>query len=241
MTDLWTAEVLLDGTFYSSSCTLLTRASHRIVIDTGLSLREGELVAALAARGLTPGDIDLVVNTHLHVDHCGNNALFSRADIYMSEAEWRWTDAFYTAIFDSRTPERVAPRFYPELPSYDFKPRTIRNVAKMAKLFWKPERLGPRDRFRWLESSPLPAGLEVLQTPGHTPYHISLRVAGSDPLIVAGDAVLAEDAEAKVKTMIPHSRARFLATRRALLERGERIVAGHGGAFLPHPIGASLG
>jgi hypothetical protein len=44
--------------------------------------------------------------------------------------------------------------------------------------------------------------------------------------------VLNEDVDAKVRTMIPHSQAVYLETRRALLERGERIVPGHGPAFM---------
>jgi N-acyl homoserine lactone hydrolase len=239
MSNDWTVEVLLEGTFYSSTCSLLTNRDRRIVIDTGLSIQEDALLDALGKRQLAPGDIDIVINTHLHVDHCGNNAVFPRAAIYMCQAEWHWTRAFYAALFASRTPERVAPDFYPEMPSHGLKTRTIRNVARMARLFWDPARLGEEKQFRWLETSPLPEGLEMLPTPGHTPHHLSIRVASPTPVIIAGDAVLAEDAEAKVKTMIPYSRAQFAATRQVLLDRGDRIVPGHGPAFLPRPVGAS--
>ncbi|HEY6358097.1 MAG TPA: MBL fold metallo-hydrolase, partial [Vicinamibacterales bacterium] len=80
MSQAWRVETLLQGTGYSSSATLLTHASHRVVVDTGLSIQEDDLLHALRARGLEPADIDIVINTHLHVDHCLNNALFSRAD-----------------------------------------------------------------------------------------------------------------------------------------------------------------
>jgi glyoxylase-like metal-dependent hydrolase (beta-lactamase superfamily II) len=229
----WIVEPLLEGSAYSSTCTLLTSRAHRVVVDSGLSLEERALVQALHRRGLEPGDIDTVINTHLHVDHCGNNAAFPRALFFMSRDEWRWTDAFYTALFASRTPEQAAPEFYPELASYGLKTRTIRNVARMARLFWRRERLGPEERFRWIETTALPEGLEAVPTPGHTPFHLSIRVAAPTPTIMAGDAVLAEDPEARVRTMIPHSRAQFLATREALLARGDRIVPGHGRAFTP--------
>ena len=98
-----------------------------------------------------------------------------------------------------------------------------------------PARLGAEDRFRWLETTDLPPGLEVLPSPGHTPHHVSIRVAAAEPVILAGDAVLHEDAEAQVRTMVPWSRAQSLATREALLARGERIVPGHGPAFTPAP------
>jgi len=234
MSDAWTVEPILRGTGWSSTCTLLTGRDARGIVDTGLSIQEGELVAALRARGVAPGDVDFVINTHLHLDHCSNNCIFPRARIYLSEAEWRWTDAFYSAIFATRTPEQAALPFYPELPSHNLPLKTIRNVARMVKLFWTRERVG-EERFHWLETSALPGGLTVLQTPGHTPHHISLRVAGPVPVLIAGDAVLAEDAAARVRTMIPHNRVQFLATRQALLDQGGVIVPGHGAMFTAHP------
>ncbi len=62
-----------------SSVTLVTIGSRKIVVDTGLKGEEGLIIDALARRGLTSGDIDTVVNTHPHLDHCGNNHLFYQA------------------------------------------------------------------------------------------------------------------------------------------------------------------
>jgi N-acyl homoserine lactone hydrolase len=42
---------------------------------------------ALADVGLSPADIDMVVNTHLHFDHCGQNAVFSHAAHYVQRTE----------------------------------------------------------------------------------------------------------------------------------------------------------
>jgi glyoxylase-like metal-dependent hydrolase (beta-lactamase superfamily II) len=39
----------------------------------GLERPEGDLLAALARLGVAPDEIDLVINTHLHADHCGGN------------------------------------------------------------------------------------------------------------------------------------------------------------------------
>lgn len=66
---------------------LLVRALGKtIVIETGIgtkwdakqraiyAVQEGDpLVDSLAANGAQPGDIDLVINTHLHFDHAGGN------------------------------------------------------------------------------------------------------------------------------------------------------------------------
>jgi len=74
---------------------------HHILIDTGLDefmtppefhretgLHEPmTMIDALNAEGLTPDDIDTVINTHLHDDHCGNNRLFTKATFYIQEKE----------------------------------------------------------------------------------------------------------------------------------------------------------
>lgn len=70
---------------------LLVRAEGRIiVVDTGLGTRvpekmahiwsltrpQGDLVEGLARHGVAPEDVDLVINTHLHSDHCGGNTRY---------------------------------------------------------------------------------------------------------------------------------------------------------------------
>ena len=42
---------------------------------------------ALDELGMTPGDIGFVINTHLHFDHCGQNAVFKHAPFYVQRAE----------------------------------------------------------------------------------------------------------------------------------------------------------
>ncbi|MEU6236418.1 N-acyl homoserine lactonase family protein [Kitasatospora sp. NPDC047058] len=45
------------------------------------------LPAALAAVGVAPADIDLVVNCHLHFDHCGGNPLLAGTPVLVQAAE----------------------------------------------------------------------------------------------------------------------------------------------------------
>jgi len=86
---------------------LIEGAGKTILIDTGLGdidevgtmqSRYGvdfvatrnsdqDLVAGLARHGVTPADIDIVVLTHLHFDHIGNNHLFPRAKFYVQRDE----------------------------------------------------------------------------------------------------------------------------------------------------------
>ncbi len=62
-----------------SSVSLITSGQHRIVVDTGLSGEEEQIIQALSDIGLSPLDVDMIINTHDHEDHCGGNHLFSRA------------------------------------------------------------------------------------------------------------------------------------------------------------------
>ena len=80
-----------------------------ILIDTGVGMKEtrapgamviqgtGLLLESLAAAGVQPADVDIVVNTHLHFDHCGGNTLeengipvpaFPRARYFIQKGEW---------------------------------------------------------------------------------------------------------------------------------------------------------
>ncbi len=45
------------------------------------------VVSNLAAIGVEPGDIDVVVCSHLHTDHCGCNAFFTRATVLVHQHE----------------------------------------------------------------------------------------------------------------------------------------------------------
>lgn len=62
-----------------SSVTLVTAGSRKIIVDTGLQGDEELIIESLSKRGLEPKDIDTIINTHSHNDHCGNNYLFTGA------------------------------------------------------------------------------------------------------------------------------------------------------------------
>lgn len=58
-----------------------------IIIDTGVQFLRKHIINALAEIDLTPEHIDIVINTHLHFDHCGNNEIFTNAVFYVPEKE----------------------------------------------------------------------------------------------------------------------------------------------------------
>ena len=76
-----------EGGFGWSSISLLQVGKQNIVVDTGPASRRGLLYATLDSRGLTPEDIDLVILTHMHWDHCQNTDMFSNARILVHPKE----------------------------------------------------------------------------------------------------------------------------------------------------------
>lgn len=68
-----------------------------ILVDTGVGwptelVREWKVVNrhaadALAEHGLSPVDVRMVINSHLHFDHCGQNTVFRHAPFYIQRAE----------------------------------------------------------------------------------------------------------------------------------------------------------
>lgn len=57
-------------------------------IETLYSPKVRPLTTELDSRGLAPADIVAVINTHLHFDHCGQNALFPGTAIYVQRSEY---------------------------------------------------------------------------------------------------------------------------------------------------------
>jgi N-acyl homoserine lactone hydrolase len=76
---------------------IMHRELGAVLIDTGCGgpaslLREYRVVnrsvaEALAEHGLDPSDVRLVINTHLHFDHCGQNAAFPHARLCVQRRE----------------------------------------------------------------------------------------------------------------------------------------------------------
>lgn len=57
------------------------------------------VAAALRRHGVDPADIRWVINSHLHFDHCGQNAVFPHAPVYVQRPEYeRRNDPAYTVV-----------------------------------------------------------------------------------------------------------------------------------------------
>lgn len=152
---------------------------HHVLVDTGVGAAEETLahhhpmsqtpeqwpVAALARLGVRPEDIDIIVNTHLHWDHCYNNHLFPNARIYVQRAELQYAIAplpLHTGAYDTIEFQHGEPTLPPFL----------------------------RARLTLIEDDlELAPGVSVLLTPGHTPGTQSVVVHAARTYVVAGDNV----------------------------------------------------
>jgi glyoxylase-like metal-dependent hydrolase (beta-lactamase superfamily II) len=155
----------------------------RVLIETGVGTKSSPassrlqdldsgpgLAAALAGAGFSPGDVDIVINTHLHFDHCGGNTerspdgtvrpAFPNAVYVVQEGEW--DAAFHPPPRDRESYERP-----------DFEP------------------LAASGRLRLVAGeSAVAEGIRVFPAPGHTAHHQCVAVTSEGKtLCFLGDLV----------------------------------------------------
>jgi glyoxylase-like metal-dependent hydrolase (beta-lactamase superfamily II) len=110
---MWSRKAVADEKNYVQAglnSLLVRTGKQNVLIETGMGNKlsermvkfygqPAELLANLAAGGIAPEDIDVVINTHLHFDHCGWNTVrkdgkivptFPRAKYYAPEGEWQY-------------------------------------------------------------------------------------------------------------------------------------------------------
>jgi glyoxylase-like metal-dependent hydrolase (beta-lactamase superfamily II) len=109
---MWGEKVKADAENYvpvGLNSVVVQTGRHTVLIETGIGNKLPErlikifgqpakLLDNLAAAGIAPEDIDIVINTHLHFDHCGWNTMqqgskvvptFPQAKYYAPEGEWQ--------------------------------------------------------------------------------------------------------------------------------------------------------
>ena len=162
------------GAAISANIPLIRHGGDLILIDNGSGTNfqptAGKLVGNLGTLGISPEQITKVVFTHVHPDHSGatttidGKLLYPNARYYVGQAEWDfWTDR----EFEAR------------------RPAGLHGFAKGAQrdLFAVDDRI-----IRVREGDEIVPGMSVVETPGHTPGHISLELEGRDNLLITGDA-----------------------------------------------------
>ena len=111
---MWSRKVESDEKNYVTAglnSLLIRTGKQTVLVETGMGNKlsprmakfygqPAQLLDNLAAGGVSPEDVDIVINSHLHFDHCGWNtvrdskgkfvATFPRAKYYAPEGEWQY-------------------------------------------------------------------------------------------------------------------------------------------------------
>ena len=139
----------------------------RTARDNSTPLEDGNLLADLRSLGISPEDVDIVINTHLHFDHCGWNTRFVDGDLGLTfpNAEYvipraEWEDAI-------QPNERTRATYLAD----NLKP------------------LDGSDHLRLVEGeTKVTDEIVMVPTPGHTEGHASVILkSGNETAIYVGD------------------------------------------------------
>jgi len=187
---------------------LIEDPKYTIVVDTAVSVRwrevhpealvkaypphleEHERIDTLLAKlGFKTRDVDKVINTHLHYDHCGNNEMFPQAQFLVNKTELRhankpgWWDAagYVKALF--------------EPPGLKLKYKTVKGNTVVVP------------------------GVSLIPTPGHSPGHqaVLVQLENTGLLVLGGDAVyLRENVETPILPGIYWNAERYASSMKKL-------------------------
>ena len=93
VTPLLVAELLVESGRWPVYVHVVEHPEARVLIDTGMTELHPAVadmdprLSPLSEQDLDLAGIDVVVNTHLHFDHCGGNHLFAGKPIYVQRRE----------------------------------------------------------------------------------------------------------------------------------------------------------
>ena len=162
-----------DSVSFEQNILVLNTGDKLVVFDTGLGGLKGfgpatgKMVSTLKQAGIDPKDVDAIVMSHAHVDHCGGcmaddgSRNFPNAQYYISQLDYEfWT--------------------------------TEKNVPAQFKVFWETatKNLVPnRDRMVFIKhGQELLPGIQAISAPGHTVGHtVFMITSGGKSLCYVGD------------------------------------------------------
>ena len=163
----------LDKIVLQQNVLVLNQGGKTIVFDTGMGGLKlfgpttGQLMKTLRQAGIDPKDVDAVVMSHAHIDHCGGvmaddgSRNFPNAQLFITQADYDfWTDQ--------------------------------QKVGEKSKVFWETatKNLVPnRDRIHFIrDGEEILPGIHAILAPGHTVGHTIFMISsGNEQLCYIAD------------------------------------------------------
>jgi glyoxylase-like metal-dependent hydrolase (beta-lactamase superfamily II) len=208
-----------DKAQFEASPLLLKSGNDVVLLDTGaggnFGPTMGKIAESLKAAGTDAGAVTKVIYTHAHPDHlwgtlgADGKSVFPSASFHVAEAEWNFW---------------VTPDLASKMPK-DMEGMVKTTQTHLAAIKEKVAMFKPG-------AEVLP-GVNVLDTAGHTPGHVSFELAGGDGLIITGDAItnpLVFFAHPEWKFGFDADPATAIANRKKLLDMasaGKKILLGY--------------
>lgn len=148
------------------------------VIDSGLPRSEKKILKFISSQGKSAQNVKRIIITHADMDHFGGLAALQKASgarTYASQIE-------ADAIANGK-------------PSRDIQPKGIslrRVLFALVGPFFKAAPVQIDEIIAEGQTLPILGGLQVIETPGHTPGHISL-FAPSAGILFCGDSMVTDE------------------------------------------------
>src|ERR1044071_6698990 len=118
ITPLLVAELLGEGERWPVYVHVIDHPAARVLVDTGMTELHPAVadmdprLVPLSEQAFDLAGVDVVVNTHLHFDHCGGNHLFAGRPIYVQRQE----------LEDARSQDDYTVREWVEAPGVRYEP-----------------------------------------------------------------------------------------------------------------------
>jgi glyoxylase-like metal-dependent hydrolase (beta-lactamase superfamily II) len=158
-------------------CLVVNTGKHLVLVDTGagsLAPTTGKLLQNLRTEGITPENIDIIINTHSHPDHLGGNMTsdskpaFPKARYVISKDEWDfWTSARAEQKIEEHSREILVGTARKNLLPLKDQIDLVKNDAEIVPGIW------------------------AVLAPGHTPGLMALAISSkNEQLLCISDVVL---------------------------------------------------
>ncbi len=252
----WLPAGTIDGAGHamlSSHAWLLRHDGRTILIDTGagnnksrpqqtvLNYLDNPFLERLAAAGVKPEDVDLILHTHIHSDHVGWDTrliggewvpTFPNAEVICSDLEWRYgaalTDGDESAIAACRREADLGePIRIPVSGTFADSIRPLEGQVSVRRI--------P------IDGSEVSPGIRFIATPGHSICHASIEIASEGDIALFSGDVFHHPAEIFVPDLVSVFCEFPEAARNARRKLVERAINTQATVFTSHFPGSSVG